>query len=195
MATGIGTTSTVSSATSDAQVQLQGALGLSTSSASSKQQRIIDSLNDDITRKKQQKEEISDILLLQDIDLDMYDELIVNIDKKLPSLIKEINDKIALVDSAYEARITGDGRSDLTWEVQSQTVQTFPIKSGGGNVTTTTYKCVKNNTREQINRYGAKYYKRPKDRDYGASAVTEIPDATVGIGSTYMVVNNSEVYG
>lgn len=193
MATGIGTTAQVSSKTSDAQVLLQGALGLSTSNASTKQQRIVDSLNDEITRKKQQKEEISDILLLQDIDLDMYDELIVNVDKKIPPLISEINAKIAAVDAAYEARISGDGRSDLTWQVQSQTVQTFPIKSGGGSVTTTTYKCVKNNTRAQINRYGAKYYKRPKDRDYGASAVTEIPDASVGIGSTYMVVNNSEV--
>jgi len=190
MATGIGTTAQVSSKTSDAQVLLQGALGLSTSNASTKQQRIIDSLNDEITRKKQQKEEISDILLLQDIDLDMYDELIVNIDKKIPPLISAINTKIAAVDAAYEARITGDGRSDLTWTVEStQTVN----KVGGGSVTTTKYKVTKNSTRAQINRYGAKYRKRPKDRDYGASAVTEIPDASVGIGSTYMVVNNPNV--
>lgn len=191
MATGIGTTAQVSSTTSDAQVLLKGALGLSTSNASTKQQRIIDSLNDEITRKKQQKEEITDILLLQDIDLDMYDELIVNIDKKIPPLVKAINDKIAAVDDAYEARITGDGRSDLTWTVQS--TQTVTQALGGGSVTTTKYKVTKNNTRAQINRYGAKYFKRPKDRDYGASAVTEIPDASVGIGSTYMVVNNPNV--
>ena len=190
MATGIGTTSTVSSKTSEGQAQIQSALGLSTSTASTKQQRIIDSLNEEVVRKKQQKEEITDILLLQDIDLDMYDELIVNIDKKIPSLIKAINDKIAAVDAAYEARIAGDGRSDLTWTLQS--TQSATLK-GGGTVTTTVYKCTKNNTRAQINRYAAKYYKRPKDRDYGASAVTEIPDASVGIGSTYMVINNSNV--
>ncbi|MFO0003096.1 MAG: hypothetical protein ACK559_18380, partial [bacterium] len=43
----------------------------------------------------------------------------------------------------------------------------------------------------QINYYGAKYYKRPKDRDYGSSAVKELPSASVGIGSTYMIVYDS----
>lgn len=193
MAIGIGTTAQVSSTTSSAQAQIQGALGLSTSGSDKKQNRIIDSIKTDIRNKLQQREEVTDILLLQDIDLDMYDELIVNIDKKIPDLVNEINVAIANVDAAYEARIDGDGRSDLKWE----TIVTDVINPGFGLTATTIvrYEVVKNDTRDQINRYGAKYFKRPKDRDYGASAVTDIPDASVGIGSTYIIVNNSNVTG
>lgn len=193
MAIGIGTTAKVSSTTSSAQTQIQGALGLSTSVSDRKQQKIIDSIKTDIKNKLQQREEVTDILLLQDIDLDMYDELIVNIDKKIPDLINEINVAVANVDAAYEARIDGDGRSDLKWE----TIVTDVINPGFGLTATTIvrYEVVKNDTRDQINRYGAKYFKRPKDRDYGASAVTDIPDASVGIGSTYIIVNNSNVTG
>lgn len=193
MAIGIGTTAQVSSTTSSAQAQIQGALGLSTSGSDKKQNRIIDSIKTDIRNKLQQREEVTDILLLQDIDLDMYDELIVNIDKKIPDLVNEINVAIANVDAAYEARIDGDGRSDLKWE----TITTDVINPGFGLTATKIirYEVVKNDTRDQINRYGAKYFKRPKDRDYGASAVTDIPDASVGIGSTYIIVNNSNVTG
>lgn len=189
---GIGTTAKVSSETTASQVQIQSALGLSTSTSSTKLGRIKQTLIDDISSKKRQRSEISDILLLLDIDLDMYDELIINIDKQVPSLLQEINDAIQDVDDAYTARITGDGRSDLHWAVEStQTVE----QELGGEVTTTVYKCTKNNTRQQINRYAAKYYKRPKDRDYGASAVKEIPSANVGIGSTYMVINDPTTTG
>lgn len=193
MAIGIGTTAQVSSTTSSAQAQIQGALGLSTSGSDKKQNRIIDSIKTDIRNKLQQREEITDILLLQDIDLDMYDELIVNIDKKIPDLVNEINVAIANVDAAYKARIDGDGRSDLKWNIVSTTV----VNPGFGTNSTriVRYEVIKNDTRERINRYGAKYFKRPKDRDYGASAITDIPDASVGIGSTYIIVNNSNVTG
>ena len=82
----------------------------------------------------------------------MYDELIVNIDKQIPSLIKEINDATDEVDAAYEARIAQDVRSELKWVVTGQT-KNF-TKGGANNTTTTTWQVVKNNTNQKINKYG-----------------------------------------
>ena len=189
MATGIGTTAQVQSSTTDSQVLIQGALGLSTSTSGKKKQRIIDSLAADQKSKEVQLEQIKDLVLLIDIDLDMYDELIVNIDKQIPSLIKEINDATDEVDAAYEARIAQDVRSELKWVVTGQT-KNF-TKGGANNTTTTTWQVVKNNTKQTINKYAAKYYKTPKDRDYGGSAVRDINDAKIGFESTILQSNRS----
>ena len=193
MATGIGTTAQVQSSTTDSQVLIQGALGLSTSTSGKKKQRIIDSLAADQKSKEVQLEQIKDLVLLIDIDLDIYDELIVNIDKQIPSLIKEINDATDEVDAAYEARIAQDVRSELKWVVTGQT-KNF-TKGGMNNTTTTTWQVVKNNTNQKINKYAAKYYKTPKDRDYGGSAVRDIDDAKIGFESTILQSNRSEKDG
>ena len=193
MATGIGTTAQVQSSTTDSQVLIQSTLGLSTSTSGKKKQRIVDSLKADQKSKEDQLEQIKDLVLLIDIDLDMYDELIVNIDKQIPSLIKEINDATDEVDAAYEARIAQDVRSELKWVVTGQT-KNF-TKGGANNTTTTTWQVVKNNTQQTINKYAAKYYKTPKDRDYGGSAVRDIDDAKIGFESTILQSNRSEKDG
>ena len=135
-------------------------MGLSTSTSGKKKHRIVDSLEADQKSKELQLEQIKDLVLLIDIDLDMYDELIVNIDKQIPSLIKEINDATDEVDAAYEARIAQDVRSELKWVVTGQT-KNF-TKGGANNTTTTTKQVVKNNTNQKINKYAAKYYKNSK---------------------------------
>ena len=193
MATGIGTTAQVQSSTTDSQVLIQSTLGLSTSTSGKKKDRIVDSLDADQKSKELQLEQIKDLVLLIDIDLDMYDELIVNIDKQIPSLIKEINDATDEVDAAYEARIAQDVRSELKWVVTGQT-KNF-TKGGANNTTTTTWQVVKNNTNQKINKYAAKYYKTPKDRDYGGSAVRDIDDAKIGFESTILQSNRSEKDG
>ena len=193
MATGIGTTAQVQSSTTDSQVLIQSTLGLSTSTSGKKKDRIVDSLEADQKSKELQLEQIKDLVLLIDIDLDMYDELIVNIDKQIPSLIKEINDATDEVDAAYEARIAQDVRSELKWVVTGQT-KNF-TKGGANNTTTTTWQVVKNNTNQKINKYAAKYYKTPKDRDYGGSAVRDIDDAKIGFESTILQSNRSEKDG
>lgn len=191
MSTGIGTTASLSttSGVSDAAVYIQRALGLSTSTSTKKYQRIIDSIKNEIDSKREQYEQINDLLLLIDIDLDLYDELITNIDKKIPQPIQEINTKTTAVQDAYRNRVNVGCKNDLHWVLQSsQTIRLSP-KFGSGSETYNTYKVEKIASEyRQINYYGAKYYKRPKDRDYGSSAVKEIPSASVGIGSTYMVV-------
>lgn len=191
MATGIGTTAQVQSSTTDSQVFIQSALGLSTSTSGKKKNRIVASLGADQRAKELQIEQIKDLVLLIDIDLDMYDELIVNIDKQLPSLLKEINDAADEVGAAYVARVNQDVRSDLKWLVSASKNTYYSVPSS----TTTTWTVVKNDTYEQINKYAAKYYKTPKDRDYGGSAVRDIDDAKIGFESTILQSNNFEKDG
>ena len=195
MTTGTGTTSqlTTTSGVAQAATYIQSILGLSTSTNPKKSQRIIDSMKSEVESKKTQKEQISDMLLLLDIDLDMYDELIANIDKKIPSPIDEINTKITSVQDAYRARITNGCKNDLQWVAVSLP---NPLYIGFGvddqQITRYEVKKIAADYR-QINYYGTKYYKRPKDRDYGSSSVAEIPSASVGIGSTYMIINDYTV--
>lgn len=191
MAIGIGTTAQVQSSTTDSQVFIQSALGLSTSTSGKKKNRIVASLGADQRAKEIQIEQIKDLVLLIDIDLDMYDELIVNIDKQVPSLLKEINDAADEVGAAYVARVNQDVRSDLKWLVTASKNTYYSVPSS----TTTTWTVVKNDTYEQINKYAAKYYKTPKDRDYGGSAVRDIDDAKIGFESTILQSNNFEKDG
>lgn len=192
MPTGIGTTSQLSttSGVSDAATSIQSVLGLSTSTASTKSRRILDAMEADLESKQLQRDQITDMLLLLDLDLDMYDELITNIDARIPPYINTINDAITSVGNAYRSRITNGCKNDLEWvlintrtvlgvgTIGSQTYSTYQVRKIAADYRT-------------INYYGVKYYKRPKDRDYGASAVKELPSASVGIGSTYMVVYDS----
>ena len=194
MPTGIGTTAQLSKTSGVAQAapSIQSILGLSTSTDSKKSKRIIASMKSEVESKKVQKEQINDMLLLLDIDLDMYDELITNIDKNIPTPINEINTKITAVQDAYRARITNGCKNDLEWVIVSPPKPLFSF--GAGQKNTTTYKVQKIAADYRtINYYGAKYYKRPKDRDYGSSAVAEIASASVGIGSTYMIINDPTV--
>lgn len=195
MPTGIGTTSLLSttSGVSNASTLIQRTLGLSTSTSSSRSRRIIDSMRSEIESKQQQYEQINDLLLLIDIDLDMYDELITNIDTRIPTPIQEINTKITAVQDAYRNRVNIGCKNDLHWVLQStQTVSGIDTLGNPFSRNYATYRVEKIASEyRQINYYGAKYYKRPKDRDYGSSAVKEIPSASVGIGSTYMVIYDS----
>lgn len=195
MTIGIGTTAELSKNSGIAQAanSIKGVLGISTSTSSKKSVKIIDSLKTELESKKVQKEQINDMLLLLDIDLDMYDELITNIDKKIPNPIQEINTKITDVQNAYRNRVNIGCKNDLHWVLQAtNTVSGINTLGVPFSKTYNTYKVEKiGSDYRQINYYGAKYYKKPKDRDYGSSAVKELPSASVGIGSTYMIVYDS----
>ena len=146
-------------------------------------------LKDDILEELRQKlkyatdarDAILDQIKLKDVQIDKIDVLISNIDKKIPPLLKEINDAIDALKAAYDARISDGCRSDLRWEVVSTNTN---FRSGSSY---TTYKCVKNNTRVQKNYYGQKYYRKPLNRDFGSSLITELT-GNIGIGSTVLAV-------
>jgi hypothetical protein len=194
MPTGIGTTS-ISNATPDESGFIQSTLGLTRGSNNSK--NIIESLKEDKEQKIKQREGTNDILLLTDVTIDGYDKLIVNMDKPVPGLIQEINTKITNVKSAYEQRIAAGCLSDLKWIKTGEVTRTVSIWSGsggrGGTINAQViyqYWQVQKDPDQyrQINYYGLKYYKRPYNRDYGANIIKEVSNASVGIGSTYMIV-------
>lgn len=193
---GVGTTSVPT--TSDEENNLiKSALGLTRGEITS--DGIIKSLKEDREQKIRQREATKDLLLLSDVTIDGYDKLIVNMDKPLPDLLTDINEKITAVKTAYDARIAANCLSDLKWikiaeETRKVSFFTTGTSGKGGalssiNVTYQTWQVKKDPAQyRQINYYGAKYYRRPHNRDYGANLIKEIQDASVGIGSTYIIV-------
>lgn len=188
MSTGIGTTS-VSKNTAEEADLIRSTLGLTSGANSSK--NIIQSLKNEKDQKIAQREGTNDILLLTDVTIDGYDKLIVNMDKPLPGLIEEINTTITSVKNAYDIRIQDNCLSNLIWVLigTSSRVTTGGKGSPGTLVTYQYWQAQKDPSQyRQINYYGAKYYKRPHNRDYGANIVKEISDGSVGIGSTFIIV-------
>ena len=126
---------------------------------------------------------LKDQLTLMDVRIDRYDTIIGNIDKQIIPLIDEINVAIAGVKTAYDARISAGCKSDLHWELTS-------TKSYIGNLSIEeiVYTCKKNpNVRIDEGFYGAKYYRRPQNQDYGSNIVREFL-GTIGSGTTTLAV-------
>jgi hypothetical protein len=126
---------------------------------------------------------IKDQLTLMDVRIDRYDTIIGNIDKQIIPLVNEINVAITSVKTAYDNRIAAGCRSDLYWEETSTKFYTafFPIE-------VTEYTCKKNpNVQVDYGYYGAKYYRRPQNQDYGSNIVREFL-GTIGSGSSVLAV-------
>jgi hypothetical protein len=129
---------------------------------------------------------IKDQLALMDVRIDRYDTIIENIDKQIIPLVKEINDSIDVVKIAYDNRIAAGCKSNLYWEVTS-TKSYFSFFSPVP-IVETVYTCKKNpNVRVDYGYYGAKYYRRPQNQDYGSNIVREFV-GTIGSGSTTLAV-------
>ena len=126
---------------------------------------------------------LKDQLTLMDVIIDRYDTIIGNIDKQIIPLIDEINVAISSVKTAYDARISAGCKSDLYWELTS-------TKSYIGNlpIEEIVYTCKKNpSVRIDEGFYGAKYYRRPHNQDYGSNIVREFL-GTIGSGTTTLAV-------
>ena len=144
-------------------------------------------LRDQSTQIKGQVDQLEELLAIKDAILDEYDELIEKIDKKNYPMIADINTKIKAVADAYKARISAGCLSDLTWVLKESS--TKYSKAYAGNKTTQTWKVEKDpSQRVQINRYGLKYYRYPKDRDYGSNVTAEIEDASIDQFTTTLVI-------
>jgi len=151
----------------------------------------------DLTSKAKQSEDsregILRMLALKDAKIDEIDELITNIDKEIPNLIANINVTIPPIKTAYDARITAGCRSDLKWEI------TETGTNMKDNSDYTVYTCVKNDTRQQTNFYGQKYYRKPLNRDFGSNVITEVIgniDLAPGSGiSTIAVTSDNGIEG
>ena len=153
---------------------------------------IIRDLAAQIKQNEENRESILSMLALKDVKIDEVDVLISNIDKELPPLIDTINNTIPAIQTTHDARIAAGCRSDLKWE----------ITETGNDVNDdpyTVYTCVKNDTRQQTNFYGQKYYRKPSNRDYGSNIIAEVignVDQSTGSGiSTIAVTSDAGVEG
>ncbi|NBP04168.1 MAG: hypothetical protein EBU90_29550, partial [Proteobacteria bacterium] len=99
-----------------------------------------------------------------------------------------INVAITSVKTAYDARITAGCKSDLYWEqIGTGKYTWFEI-----DFYYTIYQCKKNpNVRTDYGYYGAKYYRKPQNQDYGANIVKEFL-GTISIGSTSLAIISND---
>lgn len=148
-------------------------------------------LEKELEFRKKEKEQLSDQLALYDVRIDRYDAIIENMDKSILPLINEINVAISSVKTAYDARITAGCKSDLVWSVTS----TRTVKFGSIESVINTYTVTKNPAvRITYGRWGAKYYRRPQNQDYGSNIVGEF-FGSIGVGNTNLAVTSSGIAG
>lgn len=148
----------------------------------------ISEINEELEFRKKEREQLLDQLALYDVRIDRYDAIIENMDKSLLPLIDEINVASQAVEDAYEARITAGCKSDLVWvQTGSYTVK-LPGKYSSPPETRIIYTVQKNSALyEKYNRWGIKYYRRPKNQDYGSNIIAEF-FGTISIGNTNIAI-------
>jgi len=138
---------------------------------------------------KKESTALSEQLAILDAVIDEYDELIIKLDSKLPGYIQPLNTRVQQVSNAYHARIFHGCRNDLAWvEVDSGVMNYF----GGGEQEVKVYEVQKDpSTFRFLGFYGAKFYKFPKNRDYGSNVVEIINNADANVGSTALIILDS----
>ena len=145
---------------------------------------VLKDLKEKIKNARNTRDSVLDQLTLMDVQIDQIDKLIQRIDKKIPPILKTINDRITEVKNAYDNRINLNCRSDLKWEL---------TVTQGNRATEdsliSTYTCVKNDTREQKNLYGQKYYRKPLNRDFGSNLIKEFTGTIKDESKTLAVVS------
>ena len=149
-------------------------------------QAIAKRLRDSKQQSATEAEVIAEQLALKDVIIDEYDELINKLDDKIPPLISPINTKIKAVETAYRARITHGCRSDLAWQLQEPNNNWY-------DQDVQIYKVVKDPaTYKFLGYYGAKYWKYPKNREYGSNVVEIIDNADAIVGSASLVLQDED---
>ena len=142
----------------------------------------------ELDRKLAEVEMLKDQLTIMDVKIDRFDALIQNIDKEIIPLIDEINVAITSVKNAYDTRVSAGCSSDLHWEL----IGTKSYGFRGFYFEDTIYECKKNpNVRTDYGYYGAKYYRKPQNQDYGANIVKEFL-GTISIGSTSLAIVSND---
>ena len=152
--------------------------------------KIAKRLREQVDLQEKESESCAEQLALTDALIDEYDEIINKLDNKLPPLIDTLNDAITAVQRAYIDRIDAGCRSGLKWVLVTDTTIR---RRGGGNDDVTVYEVQKDpDTYTWIGYYGAKYYKYPKNMDYGANVVETISNADVNIDSAALVIFDTD---
>ena len=135
---------------------------------------------------KKESTALTEQLAIIDAVIDEYDEVINKIDSKIQPLLPPINQKITAVQQAYLNRISHGCRSDLVWQqVDSTNMNIY----GNPNQEVNVFEVTKDpSTFRFIGYYGAKFYKFPKNRDYGSNVVETIDKADANVGSSALII-------
>jgi hypothetical protein len=158
--------------------------------------KFIADAEEELERKKKEKAQLLDQLALYDVKLDQYDVIIENMDRSILPLINEINVEIDKVKAAYDARLAAGCVSNLAWVLIGEETR-FTFRPGGGstNATFTTYECMKNpEVGIFYGRGGAKYYRRPKNQDYGSNIIAEF-FGSISVGNTNLAIVRTGLAG
>ena len=141
--------------------------------------------------KKKEREQLMEQLALYDVRIDRYDAIIENMDRSLLPGINQINVDAAAVATAYEDRVSSGCKSDLAWvEVGQRT-----IGFGLNGEVETIYEVKKDaSTYQRYGKWGIKYYRRPKNQDYGSNIVSEFYGA-INAGSTNLAIVQTGIAG
>ena len=144
-------------------------------------------------QRKQVKDEtvvLNEQLALVDVIIDEYDDLIIKLDNKIQPLLPPINYQIDQVQKAYLDRISHGCRSDLTWQLKEEKEMNI---YNNPNQEVKIYEVVKDpSTFRFLGYYGAKYYKYPKNREYGSNVVETINDADANVGSKILPIFDAD---
>ena len=139
---------------------------------------------------KKESTALTEQLAIIDAIIDEYDEVINKIDNKIQPLLPPINAQINVVQQAYLDRVSHGCRSDLTWQLQEEKEMNIynnpkqPVKI---------YQVVKDpSTFRFLGYYGPKYYKYPKNREYGSNVVETINDADANVGSKILPIFDAD---
>ena len=141
---------------------------------------------------KDQVEAMTEQLSIADAIADEYDELIEALDQKTVPLVSEINTSITAVKDAYDARIAAGCLSPLIWQLQKSDTVSFWNSGLLTQEDIQTWKVVKDpSQRQQINYYGCKYYRYPKNKEYGSNVIDEIQDSSIDPLTNVLVIFDS----
>lgn len=150
---------------------------------------------EELAFRRKEREQLLDQLALYDVRIDRFDAIIENMDKSLLPLIDEINVAIAAVETAYQDRVTAGCKSDLVWVQTGQYTVKLPGEYFDTEETRTVYQVQKNSgVYQQYGRWGIKYYRRPKNQDYGSNIVAEF-FGTIGAGNSNIAIVQTGLAG
>lgn len=190
MSIGIGTTSQNTFNVEESEVLTQS-MGL-VSGEKKTVDLMISSLREQLESQIEQLDQVENLYVLSKETIDGFNQMIVNMDRGIPELIDQINEKVRDLGAAYTRRIQQDYFSDLVWQLQDETVTTGLCNGIQTDVRYQYWEVVKDpESYRTANYYGVKYYRRPKNKDYQSNFKQEVKTGIIGIGGSVITITDN----
>jgi hypothetical protein len=189
MSIGIGTTSR-STLGVEASQTLTQSMGLVSGEKKTINLMVL-ALREQLESQIEQLDQVENLYILSKETVNGFNQMILNMDRGIPELIDEINEKVDDLGAAYNRRIQQDYLSDLVWQLQSETVNIGVCNGIQTDVRYQHWEVVKDpDTYRTANYYGLKYYRRPKNKDYESNFKQEIKVGIIGVGSSIITITD-----